>query len=165
TGIVDFYHFGGDADAVPPASVPALKLWVRFTNLSDDQIIAPIDRTLLFKRAYDEEADEFIANNFVTPAAASDGSLSLSILDLPLTSVWNLKDQQLGVRLDPGQSVDVYLPAEPIDLDAIEGEWIWRMHIRKGYHASTGHGVTTLVEVVWNRDDVQPEPSLGHDAG
>lgn len=159
TGDVEFVHFTGRSEQTPPQSVPTLKLWVRFTNLSEDQLIAPMDRTLLFKRDYIEDTDQLLANNFLT--GRSSGGSRLFIYDHPLSSEWNLKHQQLGTRLAPGESLETFLPLESDDLFALDERLVWRMHIRKGYHAPTGHGVTTLVEVAFNKDEITPETDEG----
>ncbi len=157
-GMVEFIHFSGYPQPSVPVNVPALKLWVRFTNVSKDQRIAPLDRLLLFKRDYLEQSDQILSNNFIRNRANHSESLPLLlVLDHPLTSEWNLKQQPLGVRLNPGESVVTFLPSQSVGMEKLHGDLLWRMHIRKGYHAPTGHGVTTLVEVAFSENDIQAE--------
>src|SRR5690606_928719 len=40
---IDFVHYSGAAKVTRPATQPVLKLWLRFTNVSDEQTIAPLD--------------------------------------------------------------------------------------------------------------------------
>ncbi len=157
-GMVEFVHFSGHALPSAPESVPAFKLWVRFTNVSKDQRIAPLDRLLLFKRDYLDESDQVLSNNFIKGRAdRAETQPLLFVLDHPLTSEWNLKQQSLGVRLNPGESVVAFLPSQSEGMADVHGDLLWRMHIRKGYHAATGHGVTTLVEVAFNEDEIETE--------
>ncbi|MGD9857794.1 MAG: hypothetical protein AB7U20_22860 [Planctomycetaceae bacterium] len=165
-GLVEFVHFSVSAPQPHPESVPALKLWVRLTNLSTDQRIAPLDRVLLFRRDFLEDSEQVLTNNFIVsrdapppPSLPPADPRCLFVLDLPLTSDWNLKQQQLGVRLAPGESVETYLPSQSEGIDTLRGELVWRMHIRKGYNAVTGHGVTTLIEVAFNDQDIKLEGS------
>ncbi len=165
-GMVEFVHFSGHPQPSTPESVPALKLWVRFTNVSTDQRIAPLDSVLLFKRDYQDESDQILSNNFITARSDRSGRQPLLfVLDHPLTSEWNLKQQPLGVRLDPGESVVTFLPSQSEGMANLHGDLLWRMHIRKGYHAATGHGVTTLVEVAFNENEIETETGENSTSG
>lgn len=165
-GPVEFVHFSGQATSPPPERVTTLKLWVRLTNLSTDQRIVPLDRTLLFKRDFVETSDEPLANNVIhCRDADGKGPKRLYMLDVPPGSDWNLKHQPLDVRLDPGESLTTFLPSQADGIHRLEGEIIWRMHLRKGYHAPTGHGVTTLVEVAFDHDQIELEHSAEATSG
>lgn len=154
-GPVRFSHYSDQAQSKPPTA-PVLKLWLRFTNVSSDQLIAPLDRDLLLTRSYQHEQDAVLANQLVLPADKASGKPGY-VIDHPLTSEWDLAGQKLGHRLKPGESVETYIPLEPGSADHLAGDLLWRVHFRKGYHDATGHGVTTMIEVPFSITDVQPE--------
>jgi len=141
---VEFRHFSGRTEVDKAATPPVLKLWVRFTNVSESQSIAPLDPELVFRRAVLENGPR--ANQFVRRVAdeRTDGPQVL-LYDHPISSEWDLRDQQLGVRLGPGESVETYLPSGE-EGAALSGPLVWRVHFRKGY-SPQGLGVTTLVDV------------------
>ena len=75
-------------------------------------------------------------------------------------SEWDMVGQNLGKTLAPGESVETFIPSDPEGLEWLSGDLEWRFHLRKGY-APSGRGVTTLVEVTFGRDEVQPEARTG----
>ncbi len=157
---LEYVHFSGDTKQKHESTPSVLQLWVRFTNVSHDQVIVPLDRTLLFKREFDDESSQFLTNNFIRSDRASSGDGSMAyILDHPLSSEWDIRNQHLGERLEPGESVEVFLPSQPEGLDQLDGPSVWRMHIRKGFHTPTGHGVTTLVDVVFDTQQIEETPA------
>jgi hypothetical protein len=141
---IEFAHFSGRTAIEKPPTPPVLKLWLRFTNVSDDQTIPPLDPDLVFRRAMLDHGPR--ANQFVRRVADenSDGPQVL-LYDHPIASEWDLLDQHLGVRLAPGESLETYLPSGE-EGAALTGLLVWRVHFRKGYSPG-GHGVTTLVDV------------------
>jgi hypothetical protein len=156
---VTFEHFSQQSDVQKPPTQPVLKLWVRFTNVSDDQTIVPLDAELLFRRALLDDgvprANQFVGH---TSDRQSDGALVL-MYDHPTTSEWDLTGQQLGVALAPGDSVETYLPSGEAGAE-LSGPLVWRVHFRKGY-SPKGYGVTTLVDVVFDVTDVERAATAG----
>lgn len=153
-----FEHFSDRSGIVKEPTGKVLKMWLRFTNVSDGQAIAPLDSDLLFRRAVLDDVAR--ANPFVCRAADRKADASLVLMyDHPTTSEWDLSDQHLGVVLQPGESVETYLPSGE-DGAALTGPLLWRVHFRKGY-SPRGYGVTTLVDVLFDADDVQPGPTAG----
>lgn len=151
---IEFAHFSGQAGAGKPATSPVLKLWVRFTNVSSDQTIAPLDAGLLYARTL-RDSGRFQANQFVCRASEkTDDGEQVLVFDHPPTSEWDLVGQQLGTPLAPGESIEIFIPTEESGLDALSGELVWRMHFRKGY-SPKGFGVTTVVEVVFDSSQIQ----------
>jgi hypothetical protein len=155
-GAVKFDHYSGDAKKTYPASDPALKLWVEFKNVSENQIFAPIDRELLLTRVPDRSNPKWLrSNQFLAQSKErSSPGKQLLMYDLPVSSDWNFHDVPEALVLKPGESKSVYLPSVPVELDQQTGRMVWRMQIRKGYDPKTRHGVTTLVEVVFNANSV-----------
>ncbi|MCA9073643.1 MAG: hypothetical protein KDA93_01320 [Planctomycetaceae bacterium] len=150
---LEFVHFSGDEKQTRKASSPVLKLWVRLTNLSDDQQIAPLDPMLLFKRDFDETESQTLTNNLIHSRSSEHPPVHM--FDHPLSSEWDLRDQRLGEVLKPGESIVTYLPSEPTRIDQLDRSSLWRIHLRKGFNDSTGHGVTTLVEVEFDPQQVE----------
>ncbi|QDU40264.1 hypothetical protein Mal4_46200 [Maioricimonas rarisocia] len=150
---IRFTHFSGDASRKRSASEPVLKLWLRFTNVSDEQVVVPLDAELLLKRAVNSNG-EMLANNFVIRAEDKPaGEPRVFLFDHPMTSEWDLAQQELGRALEPGESFETYIPSAMDGLDQLDGDLLWRVHFRKG-HSPKGYGVTTLIEVAFSRSDV-----------
>ena len=150
---VTFSHFSEKSDIQKPPTGPVLKLWVRFTNVSDDQTIAPLDPDLLYRRAMLDDGVPR-SNQFVCSARSrSDPSSLVLMYDHPPTSEWDLSEQHLGVALAPGESLETYLPSSE-DGPMLSGPLVWRMHFRKGF-SPMGYGVTTLVDVVFDSTQVE----------
>lgn len=149
-----FVHYSDRSNLTKPSTEPVLKLWVRFTNESHDQSIAPLDGQLLFTRDYQDETGEMQANQFVcsldTKRAAGEPVL---VYDHSASGEFDLVDQQLGRVLQPGESFETYIPTTEEALDSLTGQLVWRVHFRKGY-SPKGYGVTTVVEVRFDKSDI-----------
>jgi hypothetical protein len=156
-GPVQFAHYSDPSQSKPPTG-PVLKLWLRFTNVSTDQLIAPLDAELLLTRSYQIESDIVLANQLLLPADKTSRKPAY-VIDHPTTSEWDLAGQKLGHRLAPGESLETYIPLEPGSDAHLTGHLLWRVHFRKGYHDANGHGVTTMIEVPFSVADIQPEPA------
>jgi hypothetical protein len=153
-GPVHFRHFSGDNSKVRVPSADVLKLWVRLTNVSTDQSIAPLDDALLFTRNLTQDG-EVVANNFVCRESDQAAGRSLVLLyDLPPASEWNLDGVAVDRVLAPGESIETCLPTTEEGWDALNGDLVWRLHLRKGY-GPAGNGVTTLVEIHFKSSDIE----------
>lgn len=131
-----------------------LKLWLKFKNVSEDQVIAPLDDDLLFFR---HPRNYRKANNFVCRASekSEDGNL-VFIYEHWTEGDQELKDANIGAELKPGEEVTVYIPTETEGWSELEGPLIWRVHIRKGY-SPKNFGVTTIFEVEFDSGTIQSE--------
>ncbi len=134
---------------------PVLKLWLKLENASGDQKIAPLDRTLMLSRLYDN--DRILANNFVR--TVSDTNCTL-LHDNPKDGNWNWKGQASdglqGKVLKPGESFETYVPTGADGLANLTGPLLWRVHIRKGF-SDSGRGVTTIFEVAFDSSQIEGE--------
>ena len=132
---------------------PVLKLWLKLENASGDQKIAPLDRTLMLSRLYDN--DRVAANNFIRPVGSTDCTL---LHDNPKDGNWNWKGQASdglqGKVLKPGESFETYVPTGVDGLANLTGPLLWRVHIRKGF-SDSGRGVTTIFEVAFNSSQIE----------
>jgi uncharacterized Zn finger protein (UPF0148 family) len=161
-GRLEFVHFNGEQGTVKEPTAPVLKLWLRFENVSDDQTIAPLDSILLYSNRIrtEQNYEEFHANNFVVGRDVDKNSVGrlLHVYDLNTDDVWDLKDQQLGKKLKPGESFVIYVPTGAKGVEEMVGDLVWRLHFRKGYSPSK-RGVTTLIDVKFNSRAIQNEAS------
>ena len=145
-----FTHYQGTQTRPPAGTV--LKLWLKFENFGGVPF-APLDRELLFTRVVQSGRDYRVrANNFLAPAGDRSADSLVLVFDHVTSGDWDLAGQQLGQVLAAGETGETYIPTGT-DLPNLSGPLVWRMHLRKGI-ASNGWGVTTLVEVVFDADDV-----------
>ena len=131
-----------------------LKLWLRFENVSRNQSFSPLDPLLLFKRYY-QDLGRVVTNQFLCRAdqRRKDGDLH-HMFELSSSSEFRIAGQHLDAVLGPGDSVETFVPSDE-NIDDLTGDLVWRVQFRKGYHPSTRHGVTTLIDVPFNRSDVK----------
>ena len=155
---IRFRHFSDNSKSRLP-SAPVLKLWLRFTNVSDEQEIAPLDDQLLFHRI-GKDRFSYHSNQFVVQAEQKENREALRVIafDHKIGSGWDLADLPLDKPLQPGESRDYYVPTCENELDKLTGDLLWRVHIRKGYSAR-GNGVTTLFEVHFHSNAIRDEPA------
>ena len=154
---IRFQHYSKERPTEDFESAPVLKLWVKFTNESKDQAFVPLDADLLFRRHRD--AQDFVrANNFLVlrKDKLRPAPPLVFVYDQTESSEWDMAGQQLGKTLEPGESLETYIPTTEEGIDRLQGELLWRVQLRKG-HSSQGHGVTTLVEVAFTADQIQSD--------
>ena len=155
-GTIQFQHFEKTGKVEDYNSDTVLKLWVKFTNESKEQAFVPLDSDLMFRRHRDAQ-DVVRANNFLVQTQDKPRSYPLVfVFDHPQTGDWDMAGQQLGKELQPGESLETYIPTTEEGIDRLKGELLWRVQLRKG-HSPRGNGVTTLVEVAFTADQIQSE--------
>lgn len=167
-GPLEFEHYTGDASRTREPSQDVLKLYLKFENVSKDQTFEPLDQKLLLTRVSGKNPDgPMRANNFVSRVdqKKTDGERVLTY-DMPPSWEWNLKGQNINQeaqpqKLEPGQSFETYVATNEAGIDDLKGELVWRLQLRKGYHPKSYRGVTTLIEVVFNSDQIENETSAG----
>lgn len=156
-GQVHFEHYSGDQRKKKAPEGPVLKLWLEFKNVSTDQTIAPLDPKLLLFRSEDPLAPgTFRSNHFVCRADQDRRTDRILPFDAPEKPEFNMSGQNLGRELAPGESLQTFIATEP-NIDGLTGDLMWRVFFRKGYHAPTGRGVTTLIDVTFRSDQIQAE--------
>lgn len=156
-GTLQFEHVLKDPTAQRASSQPVLKLWVRFENVSRNQTFSPLDATLLFKRHYADFGNTVLTNQFLCRTEERKRGDGLHHpYELSATSEFRIAGQNLDSVLSPGQSVELFIPSEE-RIDDLTGDLVWRVQFRKGYHHRTLHGVTTLIDVPFRRQDVSTE--------
>ena len=146
---IEFVHYSGEPEHARPPSAPVWKLWVRFTNVAEDQVFTALDRRLLFRWVL-KDGQEYSNHYLFQPQ--DDRSEAIHMYSLPVASDWDMKGQTLGQSLQPGTSTDTYIATDTL-ISEPQGELLWRVQIRKGL-SSAGNGVTTLFEVVFHSEEV-----------
>ncbi|MCA9007938.1 MAG: hypothetical protein KDA70_21895, partial [Planctomycetaceae bacterium] len=167
-GPLEFEHYTGDTSLTREPTGDVLKLYLKFENVSDDQTFEPLDQKLLLTRVAGKTDDaKMRANNFVSTLdqKQTDGNRVL-VYDMPPSWEWNLKAQNINQEkkpqeLKPGESFETYVATNEQGIDDLKGELVWRVQIRKGYNPESHRGVTTLIEVVFNSSQIQPEMVSG----
>ncbi|SFI59952.1 hypothetical protein [Planctomicrobium piriforme] len=149
-----FVHYTGDAKKQKEPTAPVWKLWLKLTNVSDTQTIAPLDRRLVLRWVPKARQTWDYTNYYVTERDTTNRNApSLQLYRLPSASDWDLKDQELGKELKPGESYITYLASTDEGFEALGQDLVWRVQIRKGY-SNQGHGVTTIFQVAFKKDEV-----------
>ena len=158
-GPLEFTHFLANGQTRPPTESPVLKLWVKFENVSSDQTFAALDDQLLFQRANDKEiVTQERSNNYVCQQSERKRiGKRVSVYGSSPNSEWLLKDQNLNTALKPSDAWQTYIPSNDEDLSSLQGPLTWRLQFRKGYNPHSQRGVTTLVEVEFDSQDVQSD--------
>lgn len=158
-GALEFVHYDENSKAKRDAAGPVLKLYLRMENVSDDQEFPPLDRDLVFGREADKkDFGLFLSNNWVCKVSEKKrAGQRLLVYDLPIGGAWNLKGQDLDRELKPGETMETYIPTAAEEIDTLTGQLVWRVHFRKGYNPQSLRGVTTVVEVVFDSDQIEIE--------
>jgi|GEM_PF-2876422 len=152
---VQFVHYSGDAKRTKAESGPTWKLWVKLTNVSETQTIAPFDRQLILRWVPKAKQKWDYSNQYITYQGADSRSAPMvQLYRLPPQGDWDLKDQELGKALKPGESYVTYLASSDEGLDEMGDKLVWRVQFRKGY-SRKGHGVTTIFEVPFLKEEVE----------
>jgi len=163
-GPVEFEHYTGDSTKTREPSQDVLKLHLKFENVSRDQTFEPLDQKLLLTRVAGRTSEsQMRANNFVCriDQKRTDAERVL-VYDMPPSWDWNLKGQNINQEaqtqnLEPGESFETYVATNEAGIDTLKGDLVWRIQLRKGYNPVSYRGVTTLIEVVFNSDQIQGE--------
>jgi hypothetical protein len=151
---IEFEHAFGTKSAQRDPTPPVLKLLLRFENVSTDQVFAPLDATLMYKRIFDKKASQVISLNFLGPISERHAGGDLHYpYDQPEFSEYVLAGQDLNHALKPGETWETYVPSEE-GIAQVDGEWVWRVLFRKGYNPESKRGVTTLIDVRFQGDEV-----------
>lgn len=162
----------GEVDAKMTTG-PVLKLWIQFENVADDYAFVPFDVGLMSHRSPPASTDvDVLVNSFLTSThvdgddQTSDANSSRILNYLhSADSNFVIVGQNAGQLIPPGESVTVFVASSETPetrTTARPEDFTWRVQFRKGVNTSSGHGVTTLVDVRFPNSaiaDVSSEPS------
>ncbi|HZW31395.1 MAG TPA: hypothetical protein VFF52_11845, partial [Isosphaeraceae bacterium] len=115
----------------------SLVLRLRLTNVSKRRSLVPLDVYLVRERSL-RPYDPFIAT--------SEGP-SIRLYPLAIESEWSIVGQDFP-RLDPGDTAETIIAAEPGSAHRLAGEMTWRVRLRTGVYR------TDLLGVRFNKDQV-----------
>ena len=156
-GSIEFVHFTGNTNQERLPSGPVLKLWLKFENESDQQSIVPIDPTLMFfRRVLKERVASFNAIFRDIDRKDRSAKVYYPFDRLAIDSEWRIVDQPTNEALAPHEALETFVPSEE-NIDDLSGEVVWRVHFRKGYGRKSGNGVTTLIDVRFHTNQIQPD--------
>ncbi|MEZ6067058.1 MAG: hypothetical protein R3B90_15465 [Planctomycetaceae bacterium] len=94
---IEFVHYTGSTRQRQPNSPPVLKLWVRLTNKSAEQEIAPFDGLLLYKREMNTKGD-LVANSFIAPVDSPVAGPVVFNFETSQASEWDMRGQELRAQ-------------------------------------------------------------------
>lgn len=155
-GPLEFDLSGPAEGELRPPTKPVLKLHLQFENVSTSQEVIPLDRQLVFTKEPDRRHfGQFKANNFLCAAVdRSEPKRHVLVYDLSPASEWMIRGENIDQPLPPGKSIVSFIPTTEEGWDALSGELVWRVHLRKGYNPGSLRGVTTLIEVNFNSSEI-----------
>jgi hypothetical protein len=152
-----FSYFDGTSKNTRDPSDPVLKLWLKFENVSETQPITPIDTTLMY---FQRHASNVISYNVIFRDADrknKNAQFFYNFDRLPAESEWMIVGQDTNRELAPHDAFETFIPSEE-RVEGLTGDLIWRVHFRKGHGPESGNGVTTLIDVRFNGNDIEPDP-------
>lgn len=146
---LEFTYYSPESKLTRPPTEPVIKLWLRFTNISTDQKIAPLDANLLLRWVTKSDQQRDYSNQYLIDPTGTE----IPIYRHSKTSDWDMKDQQLGKLLAPGESYETYICSTESIPAALPGSLNWRIQFRKGF-SPQGTGVTTIIDVAFRKEDI-----------
>ena len=149
-------HFRSRVWATERQSISPSVMMTRFPP-SRDQTFVPLDSHMLYTRKSINLGESVQANGFIAVEANRKSGKSLfHMFDTPVSSEFRMIGQNLNRDLEPGGSVETFIPSEE-DARNLKGDLVWRFQFRKGYNPMTKRGVTTLIDVRFNSKDITNE--------
>lgn len=157
---IEFSHYNPSSKHKRPATQPVVKLWLKFTNVSENQEIAPLDGNLLLRWVTNSKQQREFSNQYLFAEGASEPEQEISTYRHSKTSDWDLRDQKLGEVLKPGESYETYIASTESLPEELPENLIWRVQFRKGF-SPNGGGVTTVIDVAFQKDEMKaPEQGI-----
>jgi hypothetical protein len=154
-----FEQFQTKAPATTLTTDPVLKLWLRFENLSGSYAFPPFDAGLMSHRTPRFSTDESTIVNSMLNVSSPGTSSPVRVLNFLQTmdNAFVIVGQQSGKVIVPEETLETFIACSE-DIQYItptaETGYTWRVQFRKGVHESSGHGVTTLVDVLFSETDI-----------
>ncbi len=125
----------------------SLILRLRFTNHSEVEPLAPIERAFL------REQGSPLDRSVIT----SPGGRRFSIFDLALESEWGVAGQSFAV-IQPGASAETVIASAPGIYGKIGEESTWRFRVRTAAYRSDIVGVRFRRDQIEKKPELEPEP-------
>ncbi|MDA1229268.1 MAG: hypothetical protein O2856_00710 [Planctomycetota bacterium] len=143
------------------STLPVLKLWLNFENVSDDYAFPPFDSELMSNRTPPHSSDAATrANTFLTIFTPSEQSAATRKLNYLHTMDNNfvIVGQDSAKLVEPGDSLLTFIAASEDDVGIAIDEstqFVWRVQFRKGVNQTSGNGVTTLIDVSFSGSEIE----------
>lgn len=136
---------------------PALVLHLRLENISKDQHFHPTDPVYYYpdRRQKLGGFKQFNRRGYTYTFIHPRGSFNDLIFCYNL--IYDLNQEIRGqsfARLGPGETEEVVIVSEEIDLKQLKPDMIWRVKLRKG-KTKGGKGVATVIGVQFTKDQIQ----------
>ena len=154
-----FEQFQTKAPATTLTTDPVLKLWLRFENRSGSYAFPPFDSGLMSHRTPRFSTDDSTIVNSMLNISSPATSSPVRVMNFLQTmdNAFVIVGQQSGKVIIPEETLETFV-ASSEDIQYItptaETGYTWRVQFRKGVHESSGHGVTTLVDVLFSEADI-----------
>ena len=154
-----FEQFQTKAPATTLTTDPVLKLWLRFENRSGWYAFPPFDSGLMSHRTPRFSTDESTIVNSMLNVSSPGTSSPVRVLNFLQTmdNAFVIVGQQSGKVILPEETFETFIAcSEEIQYLTATPEtgYTWRVQFRKGVHGSSGHGVTTLVDVLFSETEI-----------
>lgn len=139
---------------------PVLKLWLEFESQTTDYRFPPFDALLMASRSPAEGTDDSVlANSFlrVTTDPNEQPRRVLNFLHSP-NSNFVITGQNADQLLSPGSTIQTFVACDEKIASlttSSDTQYSWRVQFRKGVNVNSGHGVGTLVDVLFTEADIQ----------
>ena len=159
-----FEQFQTKAPATTLTTDPVLKLWLRFENRSGDYAFPPFDAGLMSHRTPRFSTDESTIVNSMLNVSSPGASSPVRVLNFLQTmdNAFVIVGQQSGKVIVPDEKIETFIACSE-DIQYVtptaETGYTWRVQFRKGVHTSSGHGVTTLVDIEFSEAEISPSSS------
>lgn len=154
-----FEQFQTKAPAATLTTDPVLKLWLKFENRSGSYAFPPFDAGLMSHRTPKFSTDESTIVNSMLNVSSPGTSSPVRVLNFLQTmdNAFVIVGQQSGKVILPDETFETFIAcSEEIQYitPTAETDYTWRVQFRKGVHEASGHGVTTLVDVLFSEADI-----------
>lgn len=139
---------------------PVMQLVFRLENISSDTEFSPFDVELMCHRnpeGGDGVDGSVLANSalFLTDNNKNKVVRVLNFLHSAESS-FDIVGQNSNEKIAPGKSVSSLVASSDVISEYRDAaEYRWRVQIRKGINRTSQQGVTTLIDVVFSREDVE----------
>ncbi|MFO1002922.1 MAG: hypothetical protein U0936_21535 [Planctomycetaceae bacterium] len=154
-----FEQFQTKAPATTLTTDPVLKLWLRFENRSGSYAFPPFDAGLMSHRTPRFSTDESTIVNSMLNVNSPGTSSPVRVLNFLQTmdNAFVIVGQQSGKVIVPDETFETFIACSE-DIQYItpsaETGYTWRVQFRKGVHTTSGHGVTTLVDIMFSEAEI-----------
>ena len=157
-----FAHMISGEEATDLEQAQALKLWFKVENVASDIAFSPWSVGLMChhsQRGTDIASDEdMLANSWlmVKDASNHDEIRVLNFMHSP-TSSFNLVRHGGDALVFPGESQTCFVVASQAasNIKSPAEAYRWRIQIRKGVNRASGNGVTTLVDITFQPNQIE----------